>query len=293
VSSASVAPDYFEVVRAPILQGRGFHAGDVAAEGGSGGVVVNQSFVELVLGGRNPIGRRIRYVHREEQERLSPEAARREPWYQIVGVVRDMGMGSTKDPKRAGFYHPASAADVAPVQLAVHVRGEAAAFAPRLREIASGVDPTLRLHATVPLATVNKAELDFIDFWFRLLLAVSVLALTLSLAGIYAVMSFTVARRTREIGIRSALGANPRRLVLSVLRRPLTQVAFGVVGGAGLIGTLIFGVTTASGGSTSPRGAMMLAAYALVMLGVCLLACIVPARRALRVQPTEALRGDG
>jgi hypothetical protein len=295
VSSATVASNYFEVLRAPILQGRGFHAGDVTADGATagGGVIVNESFVRLVLGGRNPIGRRIRYVHSGDWT----EERQREPgqrtWYEIVGVVRDMGMSTSKDPKRAGFYHLAPPGGVAPVQLAVHVRGDAAAFAPRLRAVASEVDPALRLYETVSLDTVNRAELDFVDFWFQLLLVVSGVALTLSLAGIYSVMSFTVAQRTREIGIRVALGAGRGRVVLAILRRPLTQVALGVAAGAGLIGAIIFSVTTADGGSMSPKAVAALVAYALVTLAVCLLACIVPARRALRVEPTEALRAEG
>jgi putative ABC transport system permease protein len=106
----------------------------------------------------------------------------------------------------------------------------------------------------VSLARVNQAELDFIGVGVRLLLVVSTVALTLALAGIYTVMSCTVARRTREIGIRVALGADQRRIGLGMIfRRPLTQVA----------------------------------------LGVCLLACIVPTRRALSIEPTEALRSDG
>jgi putative ABC transport system permease protein len=85
---------------------------------------------------------------------------------------------------------------------------------------------------------VNTAELQFINFCFRLTLGVTVVALVLSLAGIYAVMSFTVSRRTRVIGIRIALGARPSRVVRSVLRGPLTQVAAGIVAGGVLVAGL-------------------------------------------------------
>jgi hypothetical protein len=115
-----------------------------------------------------------------------------------------------------------------------------AAAAPRLRALASAVDPTLRLYEVRPLGDVNQAEQQFLTFWFRILLGVCAVALTLSLAGIYAVMSFTVARRTREIGIRVALGAAPWRVVLSVLRRPVAQVAAGIGVGATLVGSLLF-----------------------------------------------------
>ena len=111
----------------------------------------------------------------------------------------------------------------------------------------------------------------------------------MSLAGIYAVMSFTVARRTREIGIRVALGADRRRLVLSVFRRPLRQVGLGVTVGVGLAGLLLFAII---GDTLAWSHAGVLLAYSVLMLVVCLLACAVPTRRALAVEPTEALRAE-
>jgi ABC-type antimicrobial peptide transport system permease subunit len=118
---------------------------------------------------------------------------------------------------------------------------------------------------------------------------VSVVAITLSLAGIYAVMSFTVARRTREIGVRVALGADRRRIISAVFRRPLRQVGLGVIGGAALVAVLARAVL----GPLSAGQVSVLVLYAVLMFGVCLLACIVPTRRALRVEPTEALRAEG
>ncbi len=115
-----------------------------------------------------------------------------------------------------------------------------------------------------------------------------------SLAGIYAVLSFTVARRTREIGVRVALGADPRRLVIEIFRRPLTQVGIGIAVGAALIylGADVLSRTEFQSApiSLSPGQVALLVVYAAFMLGVCLLACVVPTRRALGIQPTEALR---
>jgi ABC-type antimicrobial peptide transport system permease subunit len=146
------------------------------------------------------------------------------------------------------------------------------------------------------LEDVVNDDLDFYNFWLTLLRAVSAIALLLSLAGIYAVTSYTVSRRTREIGVRVALGANPREIVTSVLRRPLLHVCLGIV-----IGTILTGGLSGAIGIDAVRehgavstlvsvGVVML--YGVVMLGVCLLACVVPTWRALSIQPTDALRTD-
>ena len=119
---------------------------------------------------------------------------------------------------------------------------------------------------------------------------VSIVALTLSLAGIYAVMAFTVSRRTREIGIRIALGADRRRIVAAVFRRPLVQVSLGIVGGALFVYWFAYMVM---GGVLPLWQLATVVGYSTVMLAVCLVACIVPTRRALAVEPTEALREDG
>ncbi len=293
VSSASVDPNFIDVVDAPVLAGRGFTSSDHASTAGV--VIVNRSFVERVLGGRNPIGRRLRYVHFEEwsdKRPLEPGA-----WYEIVGVVRDMAMAVGEvaepphgDPKVAGIYHPVGPGGAYPTRMAVHLRGDPIAFTPRLRAIATAVDPTLRLYNITPLDEVNHGELKFLSFWFRLLMLVSSIALGLSLAGIYSVMAFTVSRRTREIGIRIALGANRRKVVTAIFARPFAQVGLGIAAGAGIVTFMALGIT---GGTLTPRQAALLVGYVALMMSVCMLACIVPTRRALGVEPTEALRAEG
>ncbi len=288
VSSAAVDPDFFEVLNTPIVTGRGFGSGDLA--GGARSIVVNQSFVERVLGGRNPIGRRVRYVFLEERRGDPSWSPEDEPWYEIVGVVPDMGTSAgDEDPKIAAFYHPASPGDVAPLQLAVHLRGDPTAFPPRLRALAAAVDPDLRLYDPMPLSEVTSSDLLLIAFWFWLIIGVSVVALVLSLAGIYSVMAFTVAQRTREIGIRVALGAPARSILGGIFRRPLRQLALGIG-----VGGLFAGALVSAAESTGPTaaGAAMFLGYVVLMTGVCLLACFVPTRRALGVEPTEALRAE-
>jgi len=290
VSAAHVAEDFFTVFGAPIRVGRGFHGGDFTADARA--VVVNQSFVEDVLGGRNPIGRRVRYTEFEEKERRpSPDDAEPGPWYEIVGVVPDLGMKAAGDPRdAAGLYHPAAPGADEPTYLAVHVRGDLASFAPRVRALAAAVDPTLRLDTVLPMDEIQAGDLRMEGYIFRLLLVVSALALALSLAGVYAVTSFTVTRRRREIGIRVALGANPRRVAATIVRRPVTQVAIGVLLGCSLLALLQH--ATADDGLTA-RAGLTFGAYGAALFAICLLACLVPTRRALAVEPTEALRTEG
>jgi putative ABC transport system permease protein len=117
-------------------------------------------------------------------------------------------------------------------------------------------------------------------------------------ACVYAVLSFTVARRTREIGVRVALGASPARLVAAIFRRPLTHVTLGVLTGGALITLMAFAAAGGDGGLAGVEGGVSLAnvamvlAYAALMPAVCLLACVVPTWRALSVEPTEALRAE-
>jgi ABC-type antimicrobial peptide transport system permease subunit len=134
-----------------------------------------------------------------------------------------------------------------------------------------------------------------IGMWLRTTLVMTAVALLLSLAGIYAVLSFTVARRTHEIGVRVALGATRAASWPAIFRRPLTQVGVGIAAGATLIavGALVLARTTQF--QDWPRGlsvgqVALLVAYAAFMLGVCLLACVVPTRRALQVEPIVAMR---
>lgn len=292
---ASIDPSYFEVLRSPVLAGRGFTAADLASDARA--VIVDQGFVELIMGGRNPVGRRVRFTG----DKPESGAEHSPPWYEIVGVVRELGMAPFNTGRRAaGLYLPASPGSADPLHMLVHARGEPMSLAPRVREIAAAVDPTMQLSDLQRVDEVTNDVVWVLGLWMRMTVAVTAIALLLSLAGIYAVMSFAVARRTREIGIRVALGAARWRIVAAVFRRPLSQVGLGVVAG-----TLFLGLATLVLSAHRPDGrpwvwvgpsleqVALLVVHTALMLGVCTLACIVPTRRALRVKPTEALRADG
>jgi putative ABC transport system permease protein len=289
VASTRVDTKYLDVLGVSMLSGRWFHSGEATADARV--AVVNKAFVDRVLGGKNPIGRRIRYPWRSK----SPETL---PWYEIIGVAPDMGTISGWGP--AGIYHPLvratnrgllgvrlDAEQVYPLNLAVHVRGDPQAFAPRLRAIATDAEVTLRLAELMPLRNVVNAEVAFHEFWVKMTTIVSAIVLLLPLVAIYAVMSFAVSRRTREIGVRVALGATPRRVVGSVFAQPLRQLGMGLLAGALLVAFLL---GMMKGRAPSADQLLMLGGYTALMTVVCLIACVVPTRRALSVEPTEALR---
>ncbi len=277
IGSASVSVDYFDVMEGEILAGRAFRPSDVD---GPLVVVVNQTFVDAVLGGRNALGQRVRYVAYDETNGPDGEHG---PWHEIVGVVEDLGTVNGYGHK--GMYHPAGPGDVHPVHVVAHVPGATRAFMPLLRGAAADLDPALQVHDVLTLDQVTRGQEEFFAFWETLIAAFSALAMLLSVGGIFAVMSFTVARRTREIGIRVALGAPRRRVIASVFRRPLTQLGLGLGIGAFLVGGLLF-----STDMSTLQAAVLFGAYGSAMAAVFLLACLGPTMRALRVEPSEALR---
>ena len=289
VTIARIEPSYFDVLGAPILAGRAFTAADFAP--GANVAIVDQGFVDQVLQGRNAIGQQVRFLNNSENA-----TANTNPWIEIVGVVKELGIGSPfRKNRAAGFYTPAAPEQFSEVYMLVHARGEPIALSPQVRDIAAALDPTLRLLDFQRVDEVLDGPLWFIGLWLRVSMVMTAVALLLSLAGIYAVMSFLVARRTREIGVRVALGASALSVVRAIFRRPLIQVGLGIVAGAVLIAVGRSTLATQLPGMTDGltlSGAAMIVGYATVMLGVCLLACVVPTRRALGVEPTIALRMD-
>ncbi len=290
VQAGRVGPGFFQAFGVPLLAGRLFQPGDVAAGGAEPtAVIVNRAFVDEVLGGGDPLGRRVRPAAGPGD--AGPEGARPGPWYEIVGVVPDFPRPSHLhrgvEPR---MYHPLAPGAAHPATVIVHVRGApAASFAGRLRELTVAVDPMLRLGGLGTLDDTLGAE-DTLDRAILLAVVLVILSvLLLSAAGIYALMSFTVARRRREIGIRAALGAGARDLVGSVLSRAMGQIGAGIAVGFALA-ALLDGAM--DGGWTGGRGPLLLLGVAALMTAVGLAAAMGPARRALRVLPTEALKSE-
>ena len=291
VRTARIHPSYFDVLNAPVISGRAFTSADASPDARV--VIVDQGFVDRVMLGQNPIGHHVRLGSGQTPDSNVAQL----PWYEIVGVVKGLGMSHVAAPQRsAGVYLPLVPDDQGAISMIVRGRSDPLSIAPRVRQLATAVDPSIRVEGMTRVDELAAEHVWFVGLWMRAIMGLTAIALLLSLSGIYAVLSYTVARRTREIGVRLALGASARRVIASIFRRPLTQVTLGVIAGIVLIAVAVIGAqNTPEFAAVRPRGltlgdVALLAVYAVVMLGVCLLACVVPTRRALRVQPIVAMR---
>ena len=287
VQTLRVDAGYFQAMDVPLLAGRPFAAGDQADSAGT--AIVNRTFVKRVLGGGNALGRRIRYAPAFDDD--LPEEAQPARWYEIVGVVDDLHQ-NTMAPElvQPAVYTAGGVEQVFPAFVAVRVRGMTpAAFAGRVRELTAAVDPTLRLSPTRALGDMEREDKEALRLVSMVLGLITLSVLLLSAAGIYALMSFTVTRRRREIGIRSALGAEPGLLLRGIFSRAARQLALGL--GVGLAVAVLLEVVS-QGGLMVGKGGLLLPAVAAVMMVVGLLATVGPARRGLRIQPMDALREE-
>jgi putative ABC transport system permease protein len=275
---------YFGLFDVPVLAGRNFAPADAALDPRDRPVIVNRSFVTEILGGRDPIGRRVRGRSHDDDVK---------PWHVVVGVVEDFpleieGTGPTIRPRM--FRPSVPGASDGGGLLTVRLRAQTPeAFAPTLRRLAASVDPMLQLSPPQSLHARYRAYVQDSVHLALVIALVTGSVLLLSAAGIHALMSFTVNQRRREIGIRSALGAPARRILAGVLARAARQLALGV--GVGLAAAVALDV--ASGGVLlQGTGVLLVPGTAAFMLVVGLLAAAGPARRGLQVQPTDALRAE-
>ena len=287
VTVASVDVNYFEAMQGRVRLGRGFQRADLLPEAGP--VVVNESFVTYRLRGRNPIGWRLRYPNPDEPGARKRPDQEPGPWHEIVGVVKDLPMTNGGDPRPypgAGFYHPMEPGLRSPVYMVVHVKGRHKTFIEQLHAAVTSIDPRLRVEGVFQPTTVAQGELVLPTALFRLSIVLSAMALLISSAALYAVTSFTVRRRTQEIGIRMALGSDPQRVLALILKRPFLQVASGV-----LVGTVLT-LAYAIGSGITASILLAVLTYGTLMLLVCMVGCAAPAIRALRIKPMQALRTE-
>jgi hypothetical protein len=273
---------FFDVYRVPALAGRGFGDGDVAADADA--AMVNRNFADTIAPGGNALGRRFRYVRAMGGEWEHGLATDR--WYEVVGVVGNLP--ATSEDRVA--YHLAVPGQLHPAHLQLHLRAGPDGLAERLRDVAAGVDPTLHVDEVRTLAEIYREHRFGDNLGAITIGAVTGSVLLLSAAGLYALMAFTVAQRRREIGIRSALGAQPAQLVAALFSRAFWQIGAGSA--VGMLAAYLVGryVPIEQIGGLPIPGILPGAAAFMLLVGV--LASLGPARRGLRIDPTEALRSE-
>ena len=287
LTTSHVGAGFFEAFDRPVVAGRTFHPGDFNSA--SRVAIVNEAFVRGFRqrgGSRSPIAARVQYVDRSG-------ASGSDSWFEIIGVVRDLGLDPDDEGNEAPYvFHPASAATVSSLVMSVRVRGNPAPLVARLPAIAADVDAGLYVREARPLGEwIRQRDLTVITS-VGALAGVTLLVLLLSAMGIFALMSVSVSRRTREIGLRAALGADPRHVLAGILGRAMALMGSGITaGGAVVLLSVALGAgPTGRPGDDVVKFIVWLALTSAVMLAACLLACIEPARRALRINPIDALR---
>ena len=281
--SAAVSIGFFEVFDVTPLQGRVFGPGDTRA--GLPVAIVSRRFVEQYLGGGDALGRRIRMGRTEDDV----------TWRTIVGVVPDLWLAAfdapSGDRNPAGIFVPLTQSAPTTVSVAVRTRGEPAAVADALRAAAFGLDPDVPIYQVRTMEQLLADNNWFYGLGAAIMGACGLAALLLASIGLYGVVAFSVGRRTREIGIRMAMGARRPDVVKLVLRRGLLQIAVGVVLGIALAVALGRGIASLLF-EVSPTDPLIYGATAALLATIGIGAMLVPALRAARIQPVSALRAE-
>ncbi|HEY0169829.1 MAG TPA: ABC transporter permease [Pyrinomonadaceae bacterium] len=272
------SPEYFRVLGIPLKRGRAFRASDV--KGSQPVVLINEAFARQYFPGEEPLGQHLD---------LSPEDTPLPP-REIVGVVGNVRFEAFNADEVPEFYVPFEQTPSAVAEVVVRARGgDAAALATSVRATLKAVDPNLLIWETRTMDELVGRWTAPRRFNVALLGLFAALAMLLAAVGIYGVMSYTVTQRTHEIGIRMALGARARDVLVMVVRQGMLLTLAGL--GLGLAGA--FALTRLMSGllyGVSPTDPLVYAVVSLLLAGVALVSCLIPALRATKVDPMVALR---
>jgi hypothetical protein len=290
-----VDPSYLDLMDATLTAGQSLAPADFAP--GSRSVVVNQAFVDVVLNGHNPVGGRLRFPEREEGSEASIVAVLAGA-VDVVGVVQNPGIDTFGPGTHPTIYAPLDLAPVSPrdvgfvgmpqppaAQLFVRLAPNAGLPASQLYDVVSQTDPTLRLSEVGTAADAWGPVHAGGRVGATVVVALGAIVLMLSMAGVYALMSFTVSQRTREIAIRTAVGAPRGRILRSVFGKAALQIAAGVALGSVL-------AAPALRSDLANDGLRSLVIVAALLIGAGVAACLVPVRRALSIEPAAAIKAE-
>ena len=274
---ASISTDYFPTMGIPLIAGRDFTAAD--RDPAPTPIIVNAEFARRYWPGEDAVGRRLRFDDSVDE------------WLTVVGIAansRNRGLAEEPQPL---MYIPLHAFTLPFMSVVVRSPGGTAAVASAVRAEMRRLDPELPVERVQPLDDMVRASVAEPRFRTMLLSVFALTALALAAIGVYGLISYSVANRTREIGIRVALGARPPQVIGPIVREGMTLALMGVglglagaYGAAKVLGSFLFGVE-----ATDP---LTFTAVAALLLLVALLASYVPSRRALRVDPLTALRAE-
>ena len=286
-----VSPEYFTTLQIPLVTGRMWEQSEIAR--GATLVLVNQAFVRHYLSGGDAIGHSVRVSQLKNNPPQQLAAPGSDGWLPIVGVVADSLDEGLGKPAAPAVYTPYTLMTVPFTQILVRTQGEPLAMLHSVRQQIASLDPDQQIFSDVrDLKGWIEREPEFARARLISMLfgAFSFLALTLAAVGLYSVVSYTVLQRTTELGVRVALGARRRDVIYLVALSAGTNVGLGIAAGL----TLSFGLNRVitpwiESGTRDPF--MVLGASALLIL-VAALACLLPARRALAVDPMIALRSE-
>jgi len=279
VRNTMITPRYFETFGVDLLQGRDFNVTDTVES--QPVAIVNRSFVERHFADRSPLGHRF--------STGAPGTPQADEWLTIVGVAPDLYMSGPLNEDPAGFYVPVAQSDVRFMSIAVRTRGNPIEFTGAIRDTVMAVDGDMPIYWTLTMADVIHEETWFYWVFGTLFAVFGGVALLLASVGLYGVMSFGVRRRTTEVGIRMALGAESARVLELVMRQGLWQLGIGLTLGmvlafalAGLMESMLVNV--------EPTDPATFALIVVTLLVTGLTASAIPALRAARTDPMIALR---
>jgi predicted permease len=275
-----VSPGHFLTLGIPLVAGRDFDARD--RTGGTPVVIINEMLARRYWPGESPVGKRVR--QREGRESFGP-------WLEIVGVARDSRYVTVGEDPKLFMYRPLAQAYRSAGTILVKSRGSAKDALPALRTAVEAHDPNLALFSIMTLDAATSISLLPVKVAATLTAVLGVLALILGVIGLYGVMSYLVRQRTREIGIRMALGARSGTVVRLIAGQGIHWTAIGLALGLGaafgmarLIAGFLYGI--------SPTDPIAFAMTTLLLTATAFIACYVPARRASRIDPLVALRNE-
>lgn len=269
-------PEYFRTLGVPILEGRTFADSD--RDGAPGVAIISRSLSERYWPGEDPLGRHMKLLNDKE-------------WRTVIGVVADVKWHHLSADRGTGLYIPLLQSQIGEARAIVHTSANSGVLAASLRGVVHSIDEH------TPVSNVGNVEQFISDsvaeprFSMMLLGLFAIITLALGAIGVYGVTTYAVSQRTREIGLRMAMGAQPGEVLRMILRQGLgLALAGGILGIAGafattrVLSTMLFGVS-----ATDP---LTFASVTLVLMITALAASYLPARRAARVDPMVALRHE-